>query len=390
MKVLQILSYYYPKIGGIETVAQDISNALGNHDSSIEQKIICFNEDAKSEDISCKRNTDQVDNIEFAEITRCKCVTKVASQSISFTFKKKLKNLLKSFKPDLVIFHYPNPFEATYIRRYLDKKTKFIIFFHLDITKQKVLGKLFAGQSKWLLKRADKIVSTSPIYAKESKLLTQFKDKVIVVPLCIGKARLIDNEKVDAKIKALKAENKDKILCFFYGRHVPYKGLEYLIAANEYVDRDKVNIAIAGQGPLTAQLKEAASKYDNIQFVGRLSDEDINAYLKACDLFLFPSITRNEAFGIALAEGLYFGKPALTFNVPGSGVNWVSVDKETGLEAPNRDVKAYANNLMTLVNDVKLRNKMSQNCINRAKEFFTIEAFSNNIINVITNVMEGK
>ena len=43
-------------------------------------------------------------------------------------------------------------------------------------------------------------------------------------------------------------------------------------------------------------------------------------------IFCFPSITRNEAFGIALAEAMYCGKPAVTFTIEGSGVNFVSLD----------------------------------------------------------------
>ena len=62
----------------------------------------------------------------------------------------------------------------------------------------------------------------------------------------------------------------------------------------------------------------------------------------ACDVFCFPSVTKNEAFGIALAEGMYFGKPAVTFTIPGSGVNYVNLDGVTGIECKNADCKDYA------------------------------------------------
>ena len=53
-RVLQISNYLYPHIGGIEQVVRDITNALSK-DETIEQKIICFNENAEDGDIVCKR-----------------------------------------------------------------------------------------------------------------------------------------------------------------------------------------------------------------------------------------------------------------------------------------------------------------------------------------------
>ena len=43
------------------------------------------------------------------------------------------------------------------------------MWWHLDITKQKLLKKLFRGQTLRLLKRADKIVATSPNYIEGSE-----------------------------------------------------------------------------------------------------------------------------------------------------------------------------------------------------------------------------
>ena len=44
-KVLQISKYYYPFLGGTEQVARDMANVMLRMDN-VEQKIICFNEDA--------------------------------------------------------------------------------------------------------------------------------------------------------------------------------------------------------------------------------------------------------------------------------------------------------------------------------------------------------
>ena len=143
MKILHVTNYYHPHIGGIEQTARDIVNSLPE---GAEHKIICFNDDKKT----------AVDCVDGVEVVRCGAFVKVASQVVSFDFKKRLKKLFKEFNPDTVVFHYPNPFEAHYLLKCLKKRRdcKLIVWWHLDITKQKILGKFFIGQSKRLLNRA--------------------------------------------------------------------------------------------------------------------------------------------------------------------------------------------------------------------------------------------
>lgn len=75
---------------------------------------------------------------------------------------------------------------------------------------------------------------------------------------------------------------------------------------------------------------------------------------------------------MALAEAMYCGTPAATFSIEGSGVNWVSINNETCLEAPNRDVDAYARNINTLLFDNALYDRLAQAGKERAERMFTI------------------
>ena len=113
-KLLQISNYLYPNIGGIEQVARDIANAVKEL-PDYAQKILCFNETAKDGDYACKREETVHDTVDGVEVIRCGCITKKASQSISLTFGTELKKVMDSFHPDIVIFHYPNPFQAVFL-----------------------------------------------------------------------------------------------------------------------------------------------------------------------------------------------------------------------------------------------------------------------------------
>lgn len=374
-KILHISKYYPPFKGGIEQVAYNVVNALKSTENYM-QEVFCFNE--KEEDILN-------DNYEDIKVIRVGSKKKVSSQSMNSKYGKYLYDEFSSFNPDIVVFHYPNPFAAHFLLKAFRKynfKGKFVLYWHCDIIKQKVLKTLFVKQNYALLDRADTIIATSPAYLEGTDYLPKYKEKVKVIPLCIGKERTNVTEEQKIKANEIKSKYKDKKIIFFFGRHTEYKGLRYLIESDQYLKQDKCQIIIGGKGELTEELKKQASIYKNIEFVGRLSDDDINSYLMACDIFAFPSITRNEAFGISLAEAMYFGKPACTFTIPGSGVNWVCPNNECGLEAPNRDVRVYANNINKLITDNELYDKLSHNSIKRVNDLFTIDNFKSNVINV--------
>ncbi len=383
-KILQISNYLYPNIGGIEQVARDIGNTI-SVDGNYEQKIICFNETASDGDYICHREETVRDVVDGIEVIRCGCITKKASQSISLTFPRELRRVMIVFNPDIVIFHYPNPFQAQFLQKFFKRDFKFILYWHLDIVKQKILSKLFYGQTVRLLERADVIVATSPLYIEGSAFLNRYKNKCRVIPNCINENRMVVNDRIKQKTKNIKSDNGDKIICFGIGRHIPYKGFDYLVDASKYLD-DHFRIFIGGSGELTEELKKKAAGDNKIVFLGRVSDEDLIAYYLAMDIFCFPSITKNEAFGIALAEGMYFGKPAVTFNIPGSGVNYVNLKGITGLEVPNGDSQAYADAIQQLADNVDLRNRLGLEAKRRVEKLFLMKSFKDSVLSLIQNL----
>lgn len=360
MKILHIPNYYKPHTGGIEQVCHDITDTCLDH---YEQKVVCFSED----------QNDKHDYIDGVEVYKCGVWKKIASQAISFSYHKILKQVIKDFNPDLIIFHYPNPFVARYLLKYIKPNMKLLTWYHLDITKQKHIKIFFNKQSKRILERSTKIVATSPIYAKQSEFLPKYADKVVTIPCCISEERLKVTPAIMSKVEAIKKQTNLPIV-FAIGRHVEYKGLRYLIEAAKYM-QTKAMIYIAGKGPLTAELMKLAAGNPNIVFLGRISDEDLVAYYNAMAIYAFPSITKNEAFGISLAEAMYFAKPTVTFTIPGSGVNYVAINNETGLEVENSNAKELAKALDTLISNPELCRSLGQNAKKRVQDLFMFAKF---------------
>lgn len=374
IRVLHISKYYPPYIGGLESFCHDIVSAL-QKEGGYEQYVFCFND--KDETIEEELGGVKVYRIGIQRI--------VASQPLAKGYGKTLKKVMAEFRPDVIHFLYPNPYAAFHFLN-----CKFEGKLHLDwicdITKQKTLKKLFKRQTEALLKRATLVTSIAPTYFQDTDYLPFYKGEKGCIPCRIGDCRLNVTDEQKNKANGIKEKYPGKKLIFFYGRHTEYKGLRYLIESNQYLDQENTEILIAGKGDQTEELKKRAGAYKNIEFLGKLSDEDINAYLMACDVFAFPSITRNEAFGISLAEAMYFGKPACTFTIVGSGVNWVCPGDVAGLEAPNKDVKAYAANINRLLSDKELYDRLSKGAVDRCHELFMKDSFDKNVVEIYRRI----
>ena len=70
---------------------------------------------------------------------------------------------------------------------------------------------------------------------------------------------------------------------------------------------------LVGDGPERAALvqrAEALGVADRCSFSARCTDEELAALYRACDLFVLPSVTRQEAFGVVQLEAMARGKPS--------------------------------------------------------------------------------
>lgn len=366
-KILHIPNYYPPHTGGIEDVCFNIVRLL-QKSPDYEQYVICFNDVKESK----KEVYDGV------EVVRAGVWKKIASQSISFAYKRELKRILKQYRPDVVHFHAPNPFVNWLLLSLLPKDVKLIVHWHSDIVAQVFAYRFVKPIETRLLKRADTIIATSPNYVDFSKPLQKFKDKIIVIQNIIDTSKFIISEQQLKKIEEIKLHYQNLPIILFVGRHVLYKGLTCLIEASKKIS-NKCAVVIGGKGPLTEELKEAAKDLKHVHFVGRIPDEDLVAYYYAAQIFAFPSITKNEAFGVALAEAMYCQTPAITFTIDGSGVNWVNLNGTTGIEVANSDVTGLSMAIDTLLANKEMQEQMAINAKRRVEELFVPEKIEEKI-----------
>lgn len=367
MKILHISKYYSPVVGGIEDVCYNVVSILKQ---SHEQYVISFNE-----------SSDTVESVvDGVPVLRSGSMGVVASQPISLRIFRDLRRVLTSYNPDIVTLHLPNPLLCLYVLLLLGKSVKLVLHWHSDIVAQKFLYTIIKPIESRILRRADTIIVTSPPYLEHSQALSPYKEKCVIVPnvISLDKMTLKDANRVDE----IRQQYNNRPIVFFMGRHVEYKGIRYLIEAERYITSDCV-ILVAGSGPLTDQLK-TQSNDKRIVFLGRINDKDIAPYMHAADIFAFPSITKNEAFGVVLAEAMYCRAVPVTFNIPCSGVNWVSINSETGIEIENANSQAYASAIDYLISKTDVRQGMAEKAYERVMHYFIPDSIKDILYSIYT------
>jgi len=356
MRILHISKYYHPYLGGVENICKYIVDNSKGHQVAV----LCFNDGRK----------DKVDRVDGVTVYRVGSWINLSRQALSPTYFTMMRRALNEFGPDVIHFHWANPFPAAILLTMIPKNIKLIVHWHMDIIKQSKIYRLIKPVETALLKRSDRIVVTSPQYKDGSLPLQLYKEKICIVPNAIDEAKFKPRQSDEFRINDLKEKYDSKPIVFFVGRHIEYKGLPWLIEAEKYVKSDCVFL-IAGSGPLTEKLKVECHS-DRVQFVGKLNDDTLRWHYYAASVFAFPSITKNEAFGVALSEAMYCYTPAVTFTIPGSGVNWVNLDGITGIECPNRDTVAFATAIDKLLGDDNLAKQYAEAGHQRVVENFTI------------------
>lgn len=160
-------------------------------------------------------------------------------------------------------------------------------------------------------------------------------------------------------------------------RMVTYKRVDLAVDAfNEL----RLPLIIIGGGPEEKKLKAKAKS--NIQFLGRLTDEEIVSYYARSKAFIFPG---EEDFGITPIEAQAAGTPVIAYG-RGGALDTV-IDGQTGILFHEQTVEA-------LVEAVKQFEKqgvtLSANEIKDRSERFSVTRFKQDYMNYVEMCLEGK
>ncbi|MEM1190968.1 MAG: glycosyltransferase [Pseudomonadota bacterium] len=309
---------------------------------------------------------------------------------VSPSFPLQLNRLIRIRQPDILHIHMPNASAFWCLLLPRARRTLWVVHWHAD-----VLASSHSAVLRWLywlyrpleqrvLRRAARIINTSPPYAESSEPLSTHRDRCSVAPLGIA-----DSSSTEA---VTQDEQDDSILrTLFVGRLTYYKGLSYLIRA--VAGLDSVELRIVGSGEerkALIGLVKALRVEERVRFLGSLTDEEVELELSACDCLCLPSIERTEAFGLVLLEAMRTGRATLATRVAGSGMSWVVRDGETGLLVDPEDDHAIKLALKKLRDDPETRLRMGAAGRIRFLELFTIQKIVAQLVGIYLSCLPEK
>ncbi|MEM9265059.1 MAG: glycosyltransferase [Cyanobacteria bacterium P01_F01_bin.13] len=202
------------------------------------------------------------------------------------------------------------------------------------------------------LAQANRIIAVSQFIRSQLLLRGGMADKIVVH--YIG----IDRQRFQPRV----AQREPMVL--FVGRLVEKKGGDYLLRAMAAVQRrlSAIHLVVIGDGPLRSHLQTLADQLSvNAQFLGKQSPDQVRRWMNRAQVFCGPSIVARsgdaEGFGMVFAEAQAMGLPVASFAT--GGIPEAVIQGETGLLAPEKDTEQLAKNLMRLLEDAELRQRLA-------------------------------
>jgi glycosyltransferase involved in cell wall biosynthesis len=174
---------------------------------------------------------------------------------------------------------------------------------------------------------------------------------------------------VDVKTPALIPEPKEKKFdAVFIGRFHPQKGVLELIDIWKYVVQKKkdAQLAVIGVGGLEREVREKIRKYgleDNITLFGFKDGIEKLKIFKDSKIVLHPAVY--DSGGMAACEAMACGLPGVSFDLPALKTYY----PKGMLKTPCYDKSVFAENVLKLLNDEKLYEKISKDALDLAKDW---------------------
>lgn len=362
--VLHIGKFYPPHAGGMETHLHDLA-VRQTQEANV--RVVVSNSAARSE----------VTVSEGVEVWRVARIMTIASMPVC----PQLITAIRACPSDVVHIHMPNPGAAAafLLSGHIGK---LVLTHHADTLGRRMLRLLSDPFVRETMNRASAIIATSSGYLNSSAELVPYRHKCHVIPLGIDLVQLHGNGDV---LPELFREVSGLPMILAIGRLVPYKGFDVLIRAMQHVE---AKLIVIGTGPEEHRLKaliQQSGVQDKVELAGRV--ERIQPYLNAASIFVMPSISRAEAFGLAQLEAMAAGLPVINTRI-NSGVPEVSVDGETGLTVEPENETALAEAIQKLLSDLALRRRFGVAAQARVSREYSADCMTDRTLKLYRGVLE--
>jgi len=319
MRVALVAPWFHPHVGGVETHVRSLAVELARRGHEV---TVLTSNYAK---------LPAEETLDGFRVRRVRCLGIVLRTPVT----PALRREFPSGRFDVVHAHSPPPLSAYHAAVACEKsRTPFVVTYHCDLEIPTAYGRFMTSfySRTWgaaTMRRAAKVISTTETYAATSRAIWRYSP--LVIPNAVDHMRFRPDVDGAPARERLHLRPDDRIV-LFVGRLVPHKGIEHLVEAAKYAP--DAMFVVAGDGPFLPEARRLAATFgveDRIVFAGKIAYRDLPEFYAACDLFVLPSVSRLEAFGIVALEAMATAKPVVVTDIP--GVREVVADGVEGLLA---------------------------------------------------------
>jgi rhamnosyl/mannosyltransferase len=352
MKIVHVFKDFYPPLfAGITGYIADISDAMAKRGHEVEVHVAGVRLSRRD------RTPSGVIVHRHREIVR----------ALSMPIAPGLVAEVRRVRADILHVHLPNPIGE--LGAALNTHTPYVCSFHAQLGRQRALEPVYGALRTRLLDRSRRIFVSGKTMATVREL-ERHRSKVQVLPYGVS-PRLVGRAR--SRLGGAAGRPSDRPLhLLFVGRLVYYKGVDVLLKAISLVP--EANLCIIGDGADRPRL-EALSIHLGVasrtQFGGTIRDPELVKTFMDADVFVLPSVSRAEAFGLAMIEAMSNGIPAISTSL-GTGTDWVNLDGVTGIVVQPGDPKALAGAIEVL-KDPNLRARLGAGAFERAEKMFSFD-----------------
>ncbi|MCU0493278.1 MAG: glycosyltransferase [Chloroflexaceae bacterium] len=353
MHILQIYKDYFPVLGGIENHLRVLAEGLAQRGHRV---TVLVTNTGPGDEIF------RHDNLTVIKAGRA---LHLASTPLS---PRMLIHARRMHDVDLMQLHFPFP-PGDLAALLVPNRPPLVVYYHSDIVRQQNLLRVYGPLLRHTLKRASRIITSSPAYIHSSPTLAPHAAKCTVVPLSVDPARFAH---FDPAAVARLRERYGERLVLFVGKLRYYKGLHVLLDAWPQL-RQPAQLLLVGTGPEEGRLRQQVARLGltgQVHFLGEVPDAELPNVYAAAQVFAFPSHLRAEAFGIAQLEAQAAGLPIVCTEL-GTGTSYITLHGETGLVVPPNNPAALANALSLLLANPTLARQLGAAGRARAAQEFS-------------------
>ena len=347
MRIIQVCPWFQPHVGGVESHVAELSSELvrRGHDVTV---------------VTSRTGRALPEREEWRDIH----IRRVKARAvwIRTPIAPATKAVLASIDADVVHAHSPPPLTSYYAAKACSRRgLPLVITYHCDVEVPSVFGPLIESAYRHTLehstiRRADKIIVTTATYAATSRAVWHYNPAVIPNAVDVLRYR---PENDGRPVRERHGIRGDESVVLSVGRMVGHKGSENLVEAARSVGYAK--FILVGGGPELEPLRRLARRLgvaDRVVFPGEVPWDLLPAYFAACDVFVLPSVSRLEAFGIVALEAMATGKPVVVTDIP--GVREVITNGKEGLLADPVNPEDLALKIRALLADDPKRAEMGR------------------------------